>query len=734
MRKFISMLCAIMMVFSLMTAGMATTYKDEALISAEYETAVDVMSAIGVFNGNNGNLYPKDTLTRAEAAKVIAYFSLTKDNAERLGTSNAPFTDVPADLWAAASIAYCKNLDIVSGKGNNMYDPQGTLTGFELAKMLLVVAGYGDDKYKGEGWNINVNLDALNAGLLADLDGIDLSKPILREQAIQMSFNALAVDMVKVTGGSNITIGDLVISTGGTITKTGKTVAEFLYPDLHCGDVESDEFGYNVKAWTFKGKEVAIDKAYTVLATYTTDIEKVTGKMVAAVLGGAGTYPVVKNGEAETAIAITKDDTKVFADYKGDTITLVKNDDDTKEIIIAHPEVVEITKVNKATETDKRSVVAGAYTIETDAYAEGDYIIVYANEDKVLNHEAADFVYGTVTQTNKTTNTIYIDGVAYPVVGDVAVKPGEKYTAYMSNGYILAADTEVPTVVEAPAEFIYVYRGGQLRGEYVGGSGKFQVEYYDMNGVAKKMLVDREITESGLYKIVGKNTDGEAAIQLVTDKYAINKAANAVSITFDGTKAYFTKNTKVLAVGDKAATVLPISDRETNYGECWVIYRTIKDTTINEVDMIITTSEIVTAAPTTTDLYYTNGIDTGSIVIGEKVYKTYEICEIATAKRFTIAADKIYAGFNYLSEIKNGVYSFIEADPIPALYEGKMTAYNTLISIGDLEDADASNAIVLNLADNATLSLNDLTKKNNVSVYIIFDEEIVKTIIVVDFE
>ena len=59
------------------------------------------------------------------------------------------------------------------------------------------------------------------------------------------------------------------------------------------------EFGYNVKTWTFKGKEVATDKAYTVLATYTTNMEKVTGKVAAAVFGGAGAYPVVKNGEAE---------------------------------------------------------------------------------------------------------------------------------------------------------------------------------------------------------------------------------------------------------------------------------------------------------------------------------------------------------------------------------------------------------------------------------------------------
>ena len=73
MKKFISMLCAIAMIFSMAITGFAADYGDEALVDADYQTAVDVMSAIGVFNGNKGNLYPKDTLTRAEAAKVITY-------------------------------------------------------------------------------------------------------------------------------------------------------------------------------------------------------------------------------------------------------------------------------------------------------------------------------------------------------------------------------------------------------------------------------------------------------------------------------------------------------------------------------------------------------------------------------------------------------------------------------------------------------------------------------------
>jgi hypothetical protein len=278
-----------------------------------------------------------------------------------------------------------------------------------------------------------------------------------------------------------------------------------------------------------------------------------------------------------------------------------------------------------------------------------------------------------------------------------------------------------------------VYASGELRSEYWNTqSGEYEVKYYDMNGVAKKMGTV-QIYANGLYKVTDRDTDGDATLESVEKIGSYNKAANAVSMTFSGTKAYFTKNTKVLAIGEKSATVLPVSDKETNYGECWVIYHTLKDTTINEVDMIITANEIETTT-ITTDLYYAVGSDTGSVFVGDKVYKTYDVYEIATGKKMNVAADKIVAGFNYLGEIKNGVYTFATPDHIPALYEGKMTAYNNLITIDGIEDVEGEGAMIINTVDNEVLTIDKLTKKDSISAYIIIDKDIVKTILVVDFE
>ena len=51
-----------------------------------------------------------------------------------------PYTDVlnTADAWANKYIEYCTAQGIVSGVGGNRFAPASSVTGTQLAKMLLV--------------------------------------------------------------------------------------------------------------------------------------------------------------------------------------------------------------------------------------------------------------------------------------------------------------------------------------------------------------------------------------------------------------------------------------------------------------------------------------------------------------------------------------------------------------------------------------------------------------------
>ena len=93
LKKTLCLLLALVFVLGLCTAGAVGTYGDEDKI--QYETAVKAMSGLGILQGddNDGDgvrdFRPADPVTRAQAAKIIAYIVLGKENAEVWPKSDA---------------------------------------------------------------------------------------------------------------------------------------------------------------------------------------------------------------------------------------------------------------------------------------------------------------------------------------------------------------------------------------------------------------------------------------------------------------------------------------------------------------------------------------------------------------------------------------------------------------------------------------------------------------------
>ena len=144
LKKVLSLVLALAMALSLMTAAFAKDASDFTDYSkVTNKEAVDVMVAMGVFDGMNGTEFaPTGTLTREQAAKIITYMVMGKEEADKLVATKAPFADVAASRWSAGAIAYCASEGIVDGVGNNKFNPTGTLTGQQFAKMVLVALGY----------------------------------------------------------------------------------------------------------------------------------------------------------------------------------------------------------------------------------------------------------------------------------------------------------------------------------------------------------------------------------------------------------------------------------------------------------------------------------------------------------------------------------------------------------------------------------------------------------------
>lgn len=270
LKKSLALVLALVMVLGLGVVGASAdnkldSYTDAGEIGDAYVEAVGVLTGLGIVDGRTDTeIVPEATYNRAEAAKIIAYMLLGKDQADALKATVAPFEDVSVDFWAAGYIAYCAELGIISGMTETTFEPYGTLTGYQWAKMLLVAVGYGKNgEFEGDSWSLNtatvVAKTGLNEGDLAAADHVALR----REQAMLFAFNALAY-LKQVTYSPNSTnyVYDIFgyVFADGTGTTLGEDVYDLASVEGQIVDNEgmgnANTIVDTVGRW---GREVAID-------------------------------------------------------------------------------------------------------------------------------------------------------------------------------------------------------------------------------------------------------------------------------------------------------------------------------------------------------------------------------------------------------------------------------------------------------------------------------------------
>ena len=198
LKKSLALVLALVMVLGLGVIGASAdnaldNYTDASEIGDAYYGAVGVLTGLGIIDGmTETTIEPTGTYTREQAAKIIATMVLGVKNAESLTCVDAPFDDVPADRWSAGYIAFCVEQGIIDGMTDTTFEPTGTLTGFQWAKMLLAAVGFGaNGEFTGTSWSLNTARVAHEAGLFdGDLSGADHVN-LSRQQAALYAFNTL---------------------------------------------------------------------------------------------------------------------------------------------------------------------------------------------------------------------------------------------------------------------------------------------------------------------------------------------------------------------------------------------------------------------------------------------------------------------------------------------------------------------------------------------------------------
>ena len=235
LKKTLSLVLVVAMVLGLCVVGASAKDKVESFtddyqkVGAAYQEAMGVMVGVGIIDGMTETaLEPQGTYTREQAAKIVAYMLLGKSKADSLKCTVAPFDDVAASRWSAGYIAFCVEQGIIDGMTATTYEPTGTLTGFQWAKMLLCAIGFGvKGEFTGSSWSVNTALVAHKVNLFAgDLDGADHTA-LRREQAALYAFNALKT--AKVAYSPNVTSYVFGIQGYTTVNNIGTSLAEDVY-------------------------------------------------------------------------------------------------------------------------------------------------------------------------------------------------------------------------------------------------------------------------------------------------------------------------------------------------------------------------------------------------------------------------------------------------------------------------------------------------------------------------
>ena len=489
LKKILALVLSLMMVLSVMVTASAADYSDADEI--QYTEAVDLMSALGILKGADGKFDPNGTLTREQAAKIIAFIKLGVDTDAYLATLTTDrFADV-TNNWAMKYVAYCSNEGIIDGgkdaDGVLKFDPKGTLTGYQFGKMVLNALGIDGEYANNPNWTLEVAKNLNLYGLKEGMETIVLSAKITREQAAQLAFNAMKKDftgtttgkwLVKQVSGASNYDGALdgekfasrleAITTVKAMYSAATLNTDFTVVEETSSEnsilattwkttpgTKTDEFGRKSATWVISKDLTGAAEDSVVVAS--TEAPKYTFTATAAI--GVDSADKLNAG-LNTALGLTKDTEKVKYTYvKNASLYLINGVNvaegtwdgysvkvgDQVEVYLKAGSKTDIAKVVITRETVEKATVADK--AETKGDNAGKYKVTlagvdfYAAEGEYVNN--AFYLVTTGMVAGK--KVIASAELAKSVTGKVTAK-GAGYVRLGAEKYTFVTDVTIPAV------------------------------------------------------------------------------------------------------------------------------------------------------------------------------------------------------------------------------------------------------------------------------------------------
>ena len=625
LKRTLSLALASVMLVGMMSVGASAVNASDFTDADEIvnKDAVSTMTALGIINGKEDGSYfdPTGNVTRAEMAKMLCV-AINGGVDPVLGVKDTPtFTDIKG-TWAESYIEYCAANGIIAGRGNNKFDPTGTVSATEAAKMLLGVLGYSAEKsgLVGNDWAINTNVLANQNGLYKKLANLNANTLLTRDNAAQMIYNALDANMVELNAAGNYTTSQYSY-TGTESVVTGTE-----------------------RVWVVKIKDSSVNDA----------IKALDGSVYNSRQDAIDTLKEANGGTTPLDTGKYSLEQKTQNVYGENTVT--KYADET----MGHKYLSLITD-GDAVLTDVEKDSKGTYTLYMNGITtkgqytkvEGDYSNLIGQKVEVL-YKDSENVYGVYASTD---SSLIVESTAGKVE---AVKNGE----VKIDGTTYKVDSNVTTTA--------LYTGKLIDGLNVGGNKAAAVKAYDNDDNGKIDTVVYVPFTAAKVTYVGEksfNTDVNTNVKFEDVNAYDDMAKNDYVIKSDAANTVDDTDTYVLAETVEGKIEATKSDSVRIDGTWYNYVTTTPDTDLALDSTVkaavlngyIVKSEVVTASHELQD--YAVIVKTDEDVNG---YVAKLLFADGTTKVVTTDKDYGIAGENYGNalvtyEVKKGEYVLTKA-------------------------------------------------------------------------
>ncbi|MGI5824764.1 MAG: S-layer homology domain-containing protein, partial [Bacillota bacterium] len=202
MKKALTILLAVAMMFCFSATAFAADFNDTDKSSDVAKDAINKVAALGIVEGyEDGGFHPTATITRAEFAKMADIAAGLKDAAEDLQGADSQFKDVKANVWYTGWINLASAQGYVKGYENGTYGPNNTITYAEVTTVLMRLLGYNDN-LTGP-WPINYINQATKLDVLDDVENFSANVAATRSDVAIMLAETLDQNMVKWVSDDN---------------------------------------------------------------------------------------------------------------------------------------------------------------------------------------------------------------------------------------------------------------------------------------------------------------------------------------------------------------------------------------------------------------------------------------------------------------------------------------------------------------------------------------------------